>query len=445
MSREQPPPEVIAKAVARIASTDWERRSAQIAATGGCAHPVRLQGTLHLGDPATGELTASYSTSSEPDGVLLKACRTRRASRCPACAAVYKGDARQVILAGLIGGKGVDPVVAGRPLVFATLTAPSYGLVHHQPDGDGVCHPALLACPCGGIHTCDVAHPDGDPRSGTPLCPDSYDYSGAIIFNNRAGELWRRTTINTRRQLARRLGTTTRNLHQQHRLAYLKIVEYQTRGAIHLHALLRLDPADTIPVRPEAVAVDSVLLALAVTDAIAATTAPNVVPDRPPIRWGTRHQIDIVPVDGRGRLAGYLAKYTTKSVDTGGALDHRLHRHDLAHFQLDDHLRQLVQTAWDLGGRPDLADCRLRDWAHNLGYRGHWLTKSPNWSTTLTALRQDRHHHQARRAGRDPDQPSIGHWTYSGRGHQTDGDTWLAENHQLSRAQQRRIAWEERP
>lgn len=64
--------------------------------------------------------------------------------------------------------------------------------------------------------------------------------------------------------------------------------------------------------------------------AIAKASAPNPLRQGPPIRWGARSQVDVVALDGQQRLAGYLAKYTVKSVDTGGALDHRLDREQLA-------------------------------------------------------------------------------------------------------------------
>ncbi|MGO9298283.1 MAG: replication initiator, partial [Streptosporangiaceae bacterium] len=41
------------------------------------------------------------------------------------CSAVYKRDARQLVRAGLTGGKGIPETVASHPCVFATFTAPS--------------------------------------------------------------------------------------------------------------------------------------------------------------------------------------------------------------------------------------------------------------------------------------------------------------------------------
>src|SRR4051812_22657616 len=97
-----------------------------------CAHPVRLRGHIDQVDPRTGELTRSLDTSEAPGGVILVACGNRRATACPSCAETYRGDAWQLIAAGLSGGKGVPAEIADRPRVFVTLTAPSFGPVHSR-------------------------------------------------------------------------------------------------------------------------------------------------------------------------------------------------------------------------------------------------------------------------------------------------------------------------
>jgi hypothetical protein len=53
-----------------------------------------------------------WSTENEPDGVLRKACGTRRAAVCPPCAERYRQDAFHLISAGLQGGKGVPDSIA---------------------------------------------------------------------------------------------------------------------------------------------------------------------------------------------------------------------------------------------------------------------------------------------------------------------------------------------
>jgi len=104
---------------------------------GGCLQPVLLRGRVDHIDGATGELLHRYTTVHEPGGVLPIACKTRRSSRCPPCAEVYRADTYQLIRAGLSGGKGVPETVATHPCVFTTLTAPSFGPVHVFRERDG--------------------------------------------------------------------------------------------------------------------------------------------------------------------------------------------------------------------------------------------------------------------------------------------------------------------
>ncbi|MEU8924993.1 replication initiator [Kitasatospora sp. NPDC048545] len=64
----------------------------------------------------------------------------------------------------------------------------------------------------------------------------------------------------------------------------------------------------------------------------------------------------------------------------------------------------MIRTAWALGTRPELADLKLRAWAHMLGFRGHFSTKTRNYSTTLAELRQARADWQrSRQEPRSPD------------------------------------------
>jgi hypothetical protein len=105
---------------------------------GNCARPIRLRGTSDRIDAATGEVLSSYDSASEPLGVTHVRCGNRRASECPSCSRVYAADMFQLLRAGVCGGKTVPETVADNPLVFATLTAPSFGRVHGNR-GDSAC------------------------------------------------------------------------------------------------------------------------------------------------------------------------------------------------------------------------------------------------------------------------------------------------------------------
>ena len=158
------------------------------------------------------------------------------------------------------------------------------------------------------------------------------------------------------------------------------------------------------------------------------------------------------------QVAGYIAKYATKATESfGSGLDRRLTADDLDCLDnLPAHVAKLVQAAWELGGRPELDSLRLRAWAHMLGFRGHWSTKSRRYSTTMTALRRARVQYAKRRRARDgvpldawgraeDDQAVIvlATWAYVGSGYQTEGERWLALSAAARAREQRRVAWEE--
>ena len=100
--------------LARAADAEqWARFERQLRSAGYCRRPVRLRGQADAIDAATGEVRTTFSTEGEPDGTLLKCCGNRREAVCPSCAEVYRGDAFQLVAAGLRGGKGVPESVAG--------------------------------------------------------------------------------------------------------------------------------------------------------------------------------------------------------------------------------------------------------------------------------------------------------------------------------------------
>jgi hypothetical protein len=402
---------------------------------GGCLQPVLLRGRVDHIDGATGELLHRYTTVHEPGGVLPIACKTRRASQCPPCAEVYRADTYQLIRAGLSGGKGVPTTVAEHPCVFTTLTAPSFGPVHVHREKDGRllrCRPRRRggACPHGRRMSCPERHIHDDPQLGEPLCPDCYDYTDAVLFNACAPELWRRFTIALRRTLARQAGLTNKAFSAQVRVSFAKVAEYQRRGAVHFHAIIRLDGPTGPTTAPPAWA--TVALLTAAIDQ-AARTVHLETPAAPglPARtmaWG--REVDNQPVTATGELtdskiAAYVAKYATKAAECTGTLDRRITPADqLDGLSIRDHARRHIAECIRLSKLPALADLRLDAWAHMLGFRGHFSTKSRTYSTTLGALRADRAAHQREQAigaGLMPDPVEDGtlvlaQWHFAGRG-----------------------------
>jgi hypothetical protein len=130
---------------------------------------------------------------------------------------------------------------------------------------------------------------------------------------------------------------------------------------------------------------------------------------------------------------------------------------DVDHLdRLPAHVAELVRACWELGARPELDELRLRAWAHMLGFRGHWSTKSRRYSTTFTVLRRARVTFAKRRKAKDgvpldawgrPEDDQavevIASWVYAGSGFATEGERWLALSAAARAREQRRLAWED--
>ncbi|MGP3942980.1 replication initiator [Streptomyces sp. 6N106] len=408
----------------------------QLSGLGGCTNPIRLDGhrTEHHLNRDTGEIgrVLRHLDSAElPAGHLLVRCNNRRITRCAACAETYRRDTFHLITAGLRGGKGTPDEVATHPRVFATFTAPSFGPVHNRLTGSAG---TIRRCRCG------VRHDQEDGALGTPLDPDRYDYESAVLWNAHAGMLWRRFSIYLRREVAKRAGLSQRALRNHARLSFAKVAEYQKRGAVHFHAVIRIDGPGGGDTPPPAWATVELL-----ADAIEAATPKAQVAG--PVIDGRAHtfvfgdELDVRPIRGADfnggqeltdrAVAAYIAKYATKGAETAtGALDRPIRLiAEVAQLDISEHARRLVRTAWALGARKDLEHLRLRAWAHMLGFRGHFSTKSRRYSTTLGALRDARaawRRAQAAAADSGPVETTLvlAHWVYAGTG-LTPAEEWL--------------------
>jgi hypothetical protein len=451
--------------IARATAPGFDRFQAQLRSSGYCARPVRLRGQVcdHNG-------TRVWSTATEPDGVLRKACGNRREAVCPSCAERYRQDAYHLIAAGLRGGKGIPDTVSQHPLIFATLTAPSFGPVHTGALGtDGEPRRCRArrnkpTCPHGRPLHCTEIHDDNDPCLGEPLCPECFDYRAAVLWNNLLGELWRRTTIYLPRKLAAALGVTQKHLRQLVRASYVKVAEYQHRGLVHLHVVIRLDramPKDrAAEIRRPGPTFTTQLLEDALRAAAAAVTVP--VPEELGsgyVTWG--EQLDVKHVGEEAaikprRCAGYLAKYSTKATEQAGGVLHRVDRRIVDQLPVREHVREFMRQAFDLDDQAQ-PERRIGRNAHNFGYRGHCLTKSRRYSTTFKAMREERERHvhqqllanaktpeaQRRLAelGRDG---RVSNFTFAGVGHLTTAEAFLAAQSAAQAREARRLAWDER-
>ncbi|MFJ2727795.1 replication initiator [Streptomyces collinus] len=407
----------------------------QLSALGGCTHPIRLDGhrTEYDVNTRTGEIGGvlhHLDSADLPAGHLLVRCNNRRTTRCAACAEVYRRDTFHLITSGLRGGKGILERVAAHPRVFATFTAPGFGPVHNRPTGGAG---SVRPCRCGTLHDQD------DAALGTPLDPDTYDYEAAILWNAHAGPLWRRFSTYLRREVAKRAGLTQRAFREYARVSFAKVAEYQKRGAVHFHAVIRIDGPEGGDSPPPAWATAE-LLADAIRAAAAAARVDGPVIDGRAHAFAFGRQLDVRTIrstdfDGGQELteravAAYIAKYATKGAEAAtGALDRPLKfAAELAQLDISDHARRLIRTAWTLGARKDLEHLRLRAWAHMLGFRGHFSTKSRRYSTTLGALRDARAEWRRAQAATD-ERPTdttyvLAHWVFAGTG-LSAAEAWL--------------------
>ncbi|GAA3630972.1 replication initiator [Microlunatus ginsengisoli] len=489
-------PGTVAEMAARAGRPDFDRWAAQAKGCGHCARPIRLKGSTRTHTP-DGRLVDCYTTAAEPDGVAYLRCGNRRAAVCETCSHEYQGDMWHLLYAGVAGGiKGVPETVAEHPMVFATLTAPSFGAVHTTRGAGRVCHYRRRTgtCPHGRPTGCTIVHAEDDPQLGTPLCVDCYDYHGHVAFNWYAPELWRRFTIALRRRIAAALGVPRSQLNKHVAVSFAKVAEFQRRGIVHFHALIRLDgPGD--PYAPPTVELDAVQLGRLIIDAAAAV---RVTTD--PYTWGGPswdlefgEQCDVRPVHGRANrdassgpmhpemVAAYIAKYATKAADDFGLHHRRLpDGASLEALNLSDHTKRLLKTAIGITGQASAVITALEDyadsvglddtdnaqviadakswlpllkWLHMLGFRGHFSTKSRGYSTTMGFLRGERRAwRQAHTPDRPPIDPDIGAdeledstlvvvrgWTFDGAGWLSSGDAALAAS-AAARARARREA-----
>jgi hypothetical protein len=298
-----------------------------------------------------------------------------------------------------------------------------------------------------------------------------------VVWNNQAGELWRRT----KQAIERRLGQLARHrgvppirvpcgngkyrLVDAVRAAHGKAAEYQARGAVHFHALLRLDgydPSDPdrlLPPAPVITVADLEDATRWAARAIAYRTSPH--PAQPGgwrITWGTEIDVRVITMAGTGNLtdlavASYLAKYSTKGTEVTGHASARITDHTLDLYARPDgtHTERLINACWTIGAETGYAS--LRRWAHMLGFGGHFLTKARRYSLRFRDLRQARityrrgqdigpEHGPIRTADHTSDEETVlvvGTFTYAGTGWKTTGDALLA-NSAADQARKRRQA-----
>jgi hypothetical protein len=431
---------VVAQMLRRAASRSFRTWWTKVEDAGFCANPIHLAGTDNLGH----------------EHQVFTRCNNRRAIVCPSCSDLYARDTWQLIHAGLHGGHHNIPVtVAEHPQVFVTLTGPSFGAVH-TIRSSGSCQPRdahRSRCEHQTRVSCETAHRNDDPELGQPLCGECYDYLGHVLFSWHAPELWRRFTIRLRRLLRQQLRVRAENPAAT-RVSFMKVVELQRRGLPHFHAVIRLDAASELGQPPSApdtsiTAVDLVALVRGAAPDIEITGAGGRT-----IRFGD--QLDTKPIGclypgeaphagiSSRQIARYLAKYVTKSVADFGIGTRKFSPAAIDQLDVTDHVREILKTIVTLAEEEDYRE--VPSWVHTLGYRGHVMSKSRQFSTTMTALREhraawrkDRAQRGAGSASTQDDADASMQWEFERVGHISLGDRVLVMS-AFGRAREQRFA-----
>jgi hypothetical protein len=224
------------------------------------------------------------------------------------------------------------------------------------------------------------------------------------------------------------------------------VAEFQRRGLIHFHAIFRLDGLD--PLHPERVvppllAFDADVLADVIRQAASVTRFATAGHPIKPMGWGIAWGAQVDPrrirLTGHGEVtsasvARYLAKYATKSTESAGLPPGRVTAENAAIYaDPRTHQGGLIAACLKLGNHPHEDFKAMRRWAHMLGYRGHFATKSRHYTTTMRALRAARRAWRCRQnpLSRDNSSKTVTvivdtdlRWV--GRGWRTSGDALLA-------------------
>jgi len=212
----------------------------------------------------SGECSGPIKTKT---GIWVR-CGSRIASKCSSCAELYRGDWAAIARSGVF-----DPSVERHRFYLLTLTAPSFGRVHRVPRSAGK---RMKRCGCGAMHgLVDVA------LRGVPLDPSTYDYLGQVAWNRDAGVLWDRT----RRRIRDRWDSAE----------FFLVREWQDRGVLHLHVLVRIERVEAPGAGP-------------LREAARTATAASKV-DGSIVGWGEQVDAVVFRADGDGaKTIWYLSK-----------------------------------------------------------------------------------------------------------------------------------------
>jgi hypothetical protein len=314
---------------------------------GPCMKPVLLEKI----DARTAEIV----------GMVKKRCNSRHYSDCLSCASLWYGDSYR------IGRDGLRD--EGMTYVKVTLTLPSFGRVHFRAaDGSKRCH-------CSKIHTA------GDAVLGTPVGTQRYDYERLVRANATLGRLWTRGMASLSKIIS-----SQRTDGAVAPVGWFGVPEPHCTGAMHVHAVLRLDlERENLGLYTDGHRMRSGL----VEDFFAGFRSMTTIGGEPfEMMWGSNIMAEVATQLDEDVSFSYLLKTTGACQPMqlpyqGGARGlHTAHAQDAA-FRLI----ALQQQHGEIS--PSVAAKRYRK--TSAGWVGDSILKSRNWSTlSFTSLRKER-------------------------------------------------------
>lgn len=280
------------KRVTRMCHETGTKEAKKSVHVGPCEHPVRV-------------------VDSEGEVHFVR-CNNRRKVKCESCSYLAQGDYRKLLRAGYLE---LEDTIDEYAYYLLTLTAPSFGAVHRVPKKGR----SKTRCKCGCFHS---AERDGHLR-GVAVDLDTYRFDEVVAWNNHLGKLWNATNTKLKTLLPT--------------MDYIKVAEWQERGALHLHVILRIPRADWHEAVVASRSDDSTFI-----DEVKELIRSIVVEDR--WVWGDKALDMRVIKTGadRERAARYLAKalaYVTKDIVEDAP--HRSH-------EMREHFDRLDEAARDM-------------------------------------------------------------------------------------------------
>ncbi|WP_407925278.1 replication initiator [Georgenia wutianyii] len=221
-------------------------------------------------------------TVQMPDGTEQQVrCGSRLRDQCVSCSKLVVGDWAAILRSGVFAAPGASV------FYMVTLTAPSFGRVHRVPRTSGSPN---RRCSCGVVHQSDV---DSHLR-GVPVDLDGYDYDGTVRWNRDSSRLWDRTRSRLRVLMPR--------------MQFASVREWQARGALHHHVLIRVPASEAAPREK-------------LRGVLASVVATGYEGTR--VRWGNQVDVRRLTPDGDAAKAiWYVTKalsYLGKAVADGSA------------------------------------------------------------------------------------------------------------------------------